>query len=253
MSVHHSSSGYETGAKAYVKGRPSYPAEAAVWLREVLGVGPGRKVLEVGAGTGKFIAVLKQCGGEITAVEPVAGMREQLVPAFPDVTVLAGNAESIPLPDGSVDAVVCAQAFHWFATAAALQEMRRVLKPGGRLGLIWNVRDERTSWVAALTAITAPREGDTPRYRTGDWRRVFPAPGFEAIDERHVPHAHVGSPDDVIVKRTMSVSFIAALPPEQQAEVERDVRALIAGTPELAGRAEIAFPYDTVMFAYRKV
>lgn len=174
MSVHHSSSGYETGARAYVKGRPSYPAEAAVWLREVLGVGPGRKVLEVGAGTGKFIAVLKQCGGEITAVEPVAGMREQLVPAFPDVTVLAGNAESIPLPDGSVDAVVCAQAFHWFATAAALQEMRRVLKPGGRLGLIWNVRDERTPWVAALTAITDPREGDTPRYRTGDWRRVFP-------------------------------------------------------------------------------
>lgn len=253
MPVHHSSSGYETGAKAYVKGRPSYPDEATVWLRDVLGVGSGRKVLEVGAGTGKFIAVLKQCGGEITAVEPVAGMREQLVPAFPDITVLAGNAESIPLPDGSVDAVVCAQAFHWFATAAALQEMRRVLKPGGRLGLIWNVRDESTPWVAALTAVTDPWEGDTPRYRTGDWRRVFPAPGFEAIDERHVRHAHVGSPDDVIVKRTMSVSFIAALPPERQVEVERDVRALIAGTPELAGRAEIAFPYETVMFAYRKV
>ncbi|MBK1840254.1 methyltransferase domain-containing protein [Azospirillum sp. YIM B02556] len=253
MSVHHSSSGYETGAKAYVKGRPSYPAEAAVWLRDVLGVGPGRKVLEIGAGTGKFTAVLKQCGGEITAVEPVVGMREQLVPAFPDIIVLAGTAESIPLPDGSVDAVVCAQAFHWFATAAALQKMRRVLKPGGTLGLIWNVRDESVPWVAALTAITDPREGDTPRYRTGDWRRVFPAPGFEAIDERNVRHAHVGSPEDVIVKRTMSVSFIAALPPDQQAEVERDTRALIARTPELADQAEIAFPYETVMFAYRKV
>ncbi|CAO3433759.1 class I SAM-dependent methyltransferase [Azospirillum endophyticum] len=253
MSVHHSSSGYETAAKTYVKGRPSYPAEAAAWLRDVLGVGPGRKVLEVGAGTGKFIAVLTECGGEITAVEPVAGMREQLVQAFPDITVLAGNAEAIPLPDGSIDTVVCAQAFHWFATPAALQEMRRVLKPGGRLGLIWNVRDESVPWVAALSAITDPWEGGTPRYRTGDWRRVFPAPGFEAIDERHVRHAHVGSPEDVIVKRTMSVSFIAALPTEQQAEVERDARALIAGTPELADRAEIAFPYETVMFAYRKV
>ena len=253
MSVHHSSRGYETGAATYVKGRPGYPPEAAAWLRDVLGVGPGRKVLEVGAGTGKFIAVLKECGAEITAVEPVAGMREQLVHAFPDITVLAGNAESIPLPDGSVDAVVCAQAFHWFATAAALQEMQRVLVPGGRLGLIWNVRDESVPWMAELTAITDPWEGDTPRYRTGNWRRVFPAPGFEPIDERHVRHAHVGSPEDVIVKRTLSVSFIAALPAEQQAEVEREARALIARTPELADRAEIAFPYETGMFAFRKV
>ena len=253
MSVHHSSRGYETGAATYVKGRPGYPPEAATWLRDVLGVGPGRRVLEVGAGTGKFITVLKECDGEITAVEPVAGMREQLVHAFPNITVLAGNAESIPLPDGSVDAVVCAQAFHWFATAAALQEMRRVLAPGGTLGLIWNVRDESVPWMAELTAITDPWEGDTPRYRTGNWRRVLPAPGFEPIDERHVRHAHVGSPEDVIVKRTLSVSFIAALPAEQQAEVERETRALIARTPELADRAEIAFPYETGMFAFRKV
>lgn len=253
MPIHHSSRGYETGAATYVKGRPSYPPEAAEWLRDDLGVGPGRKVLEVGAGTGKFIAVLKDCGGEITAVEPVAGMREQLVRAFPDITVLAGTAESIPLPDGSVDAVVCAQAFHWFATTAALEEFRRVLTPGGRLGLIWNARDESVPWVAALTAITDHWEGDTPRYRTGNWRRVFPAPGFEAAGERHVRHAHVGSPDDVIVKRTLSVSFIAALPPERQADVERATRALIARTPELADRPEIAFPYETVMFAFRKV
>ena len=253
MPIHHSSRGYETGAATYVKGRPGYPPEAATWLRDVLGVGPGRRVLEVGAGTDKFITVLKECDGEITAVEPVAGMREQLVHAFPNITVLAGNAESIPLPDGSVDAVVCAQAFHWFATAAALQEMRRVLAPGGTLGLIWNVRDESVPWMAELTAITDPWEGDTPRYRTGNWRRVFPAPGFEPIDERHVRHAHVGSPEDVIVKRTLSVSFIAALPAEQQAEVERQTRALIARTPELADRAEIAFPYETGMFAFRKV
>ncbi|BAI73551.1 methyltransferase (plasmid) [Azospirillum sp. B510] len=253
MPVHHSSRGYETAAATYVKGRPGYPAEATTWLREDLGVGPGRKVLEVGAGTGKFTAVLERCGGEIVAVEPVAGMRDQLVPAFPGITVLAGNAEAIPLPDGSVDAVVCAQSFHWFATAEALREMRRVLAPGGRLGLIWNVRDESVPWMAELTAITDPWEGGTPRYRTGDWRRVFPAPGFEAIGEHHVRHAHVGSPDDVIVRRTMSVSFIAALPAEQQAEVERQVRALIAGTPDLAGRAEIAFPYETVMVAFRKV
>lgn len=111
--------------------------------------------------------MLSGCGGEIVALEPVAAMREQLTAAFPQVEVLAGTADAIPLPDGSVDAVVCAQAFHWFATAPAVAEMARVLKPGGVLGLIWNVRDESVPWVAELSTITDPWEGDTPRYRTG--------------------------------------------------------------------------------------
>jgi SAM-dependent methyltransferase len=151
-----------------------------------------------------------------------------------------------------MDAVVCAQAFHWFATSAALEEMRRVLVPGGMLGLIWNGRDERVAWVAALSDITDRWEGDAPRYRTGEWRRVFPAPGFQFVGERHARNAHVGPPEQVVLGRTLSVSFIAALPPEQQQEVERQVRALIARTPELAGRPEVAFPYETSMFAYRK-
>lgn len=253
MAIHAASIGYETGAKAYVSGRPGYPPEAVAWLRDVLGLGPDATTLEVGAGTGKFVPVLQQCGGRIMAVEPVAGMREQLMRAFPDAKVLAGTAESVPLPDHSVDAVVCAQAFHWFATAAAVEEMRRVLRPGGVLGLIWNGRDESVPWVAALSAITDAWEGDAPRYKTGAWRRVFPAPGFRFLGERHARNAHVGSPDQVIVGRTLSVSFIAALPPERQEEIERQTRALIARTPELAGRTEIAFPYETRMFAYRKI
>ncbi len=253
MAMHESSRGYETGAKAYVGGRPGYPPEATIWLRDVVGVNSGKKTLEVGAGTGKFVPMLRQCGGTIIAVEPIAGMREQLARDFPNLEVLAGSAESIPLPDSSVDAVVCAQAFHWFATAAALREMRRVLKPGGVLGLIWNGRDESEPWVAALSAITDPWEGDTPRYKTGEWRHAFPAPGFQFICERHARNTHVGSPEQVIVERTLSVSFIAALPPEQLEQVERQARVLIARTPELADRNEIAFPYETSMFAYRKV
>lgn len=253
MPVHQSSTGYRTGAGAYVGGRPGYPAEAVGWLRAVVGVGPGRTTVEVGAGTGKFMPVMQQCGGRIVAVEPVDAMRDQLIRAFPEVEALAGSADAIPLPDGSVDAVVCAQAFHWFATAAAVQDMRRVLRPGGVLGLIWNGRDETVPWVAALSAITDPWQGDTPRYRTGDWRRAFPAPGFEFVGERRVRNTHVGCPEDVIVKRTLSVSFIAALPPERQADVARQVRALIAGTPELAGSTEIAFPYETAMFAWRRM
>jgi SAM-dependent methyltransferase len=251
VAIHDSTKGYEGGAKDYVAGRPGYPPEAAAWLVEVLKVGPGRRTLEVGAGTGKFLPLLAGCGGEIVALEPVAAMREQLTAAFPKVEALAGTAEAIPLPDGAVDAVVCAQAFHWFATPAAVAEMRRVLKPGGVLGLIWNVRDESVSWVAELTTITDPWEGDTPRYRTGAWREVFPAPGFEFVGERHARNDHVGGAEQVVVKRTLSVSFIAVLPPAQREAVEQEVRDLIARTPELAGE-RAAFPYETAMFAWRK-
>lgn len=254
MTVHdNASKGYAVAAAAYAAGRPGYPPEAIEWLRDVLGVGRGRKVLEIGAGTGKFLPVLKECGGDILALEPVDSMRARLVHDHPDVEALAGAAEAIPLPDASVHAAVCAQSFHWFATPAALAEIRRVLVPGGVLGLIWNGRDESIPWVAAVSMIIDPWEGDTPRYRTGEWRRVFPAPGFAFIDERHARNAHVGSPEEVIVERTLSISFIAALPPEQRKEVERETRALIARTSELADKTSIAFPYETRMFAYRKI
>lgn len=252
MQVHEKSKGYRMGARDYVAGRPGYPPETLLWLREVLGVGAGRQVLEIGAGTGKFMPTLEQCGGSIIAVEPIAEMRQELVRAFPEVVALEGSADAIPLPDASVESVVCAQAFHWFATPAALAEMRRVLVPGGMLGLIWNGRDEDVPWVAALSAITNRYEGDTPRYRTGAWRKAFPAPGFDFVDERHIRNSHVGTAEQVVVKRTLSVSFIAGLPADRRAQVERQVRALIARTPELTGDGAVAFPYETSMYAYRK-
>lgn len=254
MSVHDSAAeGYARSAAIYASGRPDYPPEALDWLRETVGLKAGATGLEVGAGTGKFVPLLRETGARVLALEPVAAMRDILAPDNPDVTVLDGNAEAIPLPDRAVDAVICAQAFHWFASAAAVEEMRRVLKPGGVLGLIWNVRDETVPWVAALSAITDPWEKGTPRFRTGAWRRAFPAPGLEAIGERETRHAHVGRAEEVIVARTMSVSFIAALPDAARDEVERRVRELIAATPELAGTAPIAFPYRTRMFAFRRV
>jgi ubiquinone/menaquinone biosynthesis C-methylase UbiE len=137
--------------------------------------------MDLGAGTGKFTPLLVATGASVVAVEPVDAMRAQLLSNLPTVTALAASAQALPLADASVDAVLCAQAFHWFATPAALREIGRVLKVGGKLGLVWNVRDESVDWVAAITRIIAPYEGDTPRFHTGEWRRLFPSERFSQL------------------------------------------------------------------------
>jgi SAM-dependent methyltransferase len=237
-----------TAADLYVRGRPDYPPEVAHWLRDMLGLREGQTVVDLGAGTGKFTRRLVETGASVIAIEPVAAMRAKLAAALPQVDVREGAAQTMPLADASVDAVVCAQAFHWFANAAALAEIHRVLKPGGRFGLIWNLRDARVDWVARLDAIVNRAEGDTPRYYTGQWRAAFPFPGFGPLQEEHFSIGHTGSPEDVIVARVKSTSFIAALPADQQAQIEAEVRALIDAEPTLRGQATVTVPYETAAF-----
>lgn len=244
--VHHAAAdGFAAHADAYARGRPEYPPAAADWLRDDLRLRPGATVADLGAGTGKFLSSLRRTGATMLAIEPVVAMREKLVEANPDVCALKGTAEAIPLPDACLDALVCAQSFHWFANPRALAEIRRTLKPGGRLGLIWNVRDESVGWVAAITDIIAPFEGDAPRHHSGRWRDAFPAEGFGPLTARSFRWSHEGDPENVIVDRTCSSSFIAALPPRQHAAVAARLRALVAGAPSLAGRARVAYPYVT--------
>ena len=253
-SVHHAAAkGFGAAAGAYQHARPDYPAALSDWLRDELGLAPGRFVVDLGAGTGKFTPLLRATGARVVAVEPVEAMRAELVAAHPDVEALAGEAERLPFAAASVDAIVCAQSFHWFARPAALVEMRRVLKPGGALGLVWNVRDERVAWVAALTKILDRHQGDAPRHEGGQWRSVFPAPGFTPLSESCFAYEHVGAAERVIVERALSVSFIAALPVDEQARVAADVRALIMATPSLADRATVAFPYVTHAHACRRI
>ena len=240
--------GFAAGAATYAAGRPEYPAEVEGWLSEDLRLGPGRAALDLGAGTGKFLSRLRSVGARLYAVEPVPAMLQRLIADNPDVAAKAGTAERIPFADASMDAIVCAQSFHWFANAAALAEMRRVLKIGGALGLIWNVRDESVDWVAALTRIMTPYEGDAPRFGGGRWREVFPAEGFSPLIERRFAHAHFGPPERVIVDRILSTSFIAALGAVEQGRIAARVREFVAATPALAGRAEVAFPYETRAF-----
>jgi SAM-dependent methyltransferase len=238
--------GFARASEAYARGRPNYPREIAGWLRDGLDLRPGTAAVDLGAGTGKFTPLLLETGARVIAVEPVAQMLEKLSSALPEIEAHIGTSESIPLPSGSVDAVVCAQSFHWFATAAALAEIRRVLRQGGRLGMVWNVKDAGVDWVSKLDRILEPYQGDAPRYRSGNWRKVFPAVGFGPLHEVRFPHGHTGPPEVVVLDRVRSTSFIASLAPEQRTRVEDQVRGLIAEV--FQGASTVTIPYDT--YAY---
>jgi SAM-dependent methyltransferase len=247
------SRGFTHGAESYSRGRPDFPPQALDWLRTDLELQPGTTAIEVGAGTGKFTRLLIATGASVIAVEPVTAMLERLVSDLPSCAALRGQAESLPFASGICDAVLCAQSFHWFATPTALAEFRRVLRPGGVLGLIWNVRDPTVDWVAKLTEIMAPLEGEAPRYDHGEWLRVFPAHGFGALLEKSFEHSHVGAPEQVIVDRVASVSFIAALDATTRKRVIQQVRDLIAATPGLAGVDPVSVPYTTRVYWCRAI
>lgn len=244
--------GFARQAAAYAKGRPGYPDAIRAWLHRALGIGAGSSVVEVGAGTGLFTRELVAVGAEVIAVDPVTEMLAELQRDLPDVQTLAAAADAIPLATGSVDAIVCATAFHWFATPAVLEEFHRLLRPGGMLGLVWNIRDERVAWVKRLSDITNVHAGEVVRQRDEGWRDPFPESRFSPLVETEMPYEHRGSADDVVVGRTLSTSFIAALDSATQCATLDEVRGLIAGTPELAGD-EVTFPYVTTAYACRRL
>jgi ubiquinone/menaquinone biosynthesis C-methylase UbiE len=249
VNIHHSAArGFDRAADTYERGRPGYPEAAVAWLLEALGIGAGSQVVDLAAGTGKLTRQLLPSGAELTAVEPVAAMRARLAAALPGLRVEAGTAEAMPLPGASATAVVVGQGFHWFDGDRALAEIHRVLRPGGGLGLIWNVRDESVPWVAELTRIIEPYRGDAPRYLAGRWRQAFEATSlFEPLRERGF--RHVQEADRAVVRdRIASVSFVASLSDDVLAGVLAQVDELLDSHPALRGRAGVTLPYRTDVY-----
>src|SRR4051812_14642008 len=121
--------GFTAGADAYERSRPDYPAAAVAEIVERLDLRPGRTIVDLGAGTGKLTRLLVPSGARIIAVEPLDAMRAKLAMTAPSADAIAGTAEAIPLPDGSVDGVTCGQAFHWFDARRAFAELHRVVRP----------------------------------------------------------------------------------------------------------------------------
>jgi SAM-dependent methyltransferase len=247
--VHDSAAaGFQAGADTYERGRPRFPDDAVEALARECGVEPGRRVVDLAAGTGKLTRQLMPFGADLVAVEPVEGMRRVFAEHLPDVPILDGTAEALPLEDGSVDAVVASQAFHWFDPVATPREVHRVLRPDGALGLVWNVRDESVPWVRRLTELMEPYRADTPSYRTGSWRRGFDeSEAFSPLRRLEFRYEQEMTVEG-LVDRVLSISFIAALPDDERATVADRLRRLVSTEPALAGRETFPLPYRTDVF-----
>jgi SAM-dependent methyltransferase len=240
------SEGFAAGAGAYGRARPAYPREAVGLLTR--GLPGGARVLDLGAGTGKFTAMILEPRREVVALEPVAQMRAQLARELPAVRVAAGAAEAIPFADGTFDAVFAAQAFHWFDGPRTLAGIHRVLRPGGTLGLIWNMRDRSTRWVDSVAKIVDAYGDAIRRHETEAWRDSFAAPnGFTPLETQAFPNVQEVDAGRVL-DRVSSTSFIATLPDEERASVLERVKEVLERDPDTKGRERFGFPHVTRVY-----
>jgi SAM-dependent methyltransferase len=223
--------GFARSAEAYEEGRPEYPPAAL----EPLGLAPGVTVLDLAAGTGKLTRALTAIGATVIAVEPVAEMRA----ALPDsVTAMDGTAEAIPLDAGSVELVTVAQAFHWFDGPAALAEIHRVLRPGGRLAILWNRRVEDDPVNGAIEELIEPYRRGTPTHRGDGWRAAFESTTLFGPLVEHVYANEQVLDADGLAARICSISFIARLPGAERA-------GLLARARDLTADGPVTVPYRT--------
>lgn len=228
-------------ADAYDRGRPGYPREAAAWLAGDAPV----TVLELGAGTGKLTEQLVSLGHDVHATDPDAAMLAKLGDRLPDVRTSQASAEEIPAGDRSYDVVVCAQAFHWFDHATALPEIARVLKPGGRLALVWNERDQRVPWVRKLGAIIGTQDQLREPVTVLEESSLF----GEVEEEQFRFRQQV---DQVTIKDlVLSRSNVATLSPEQREAKLAEVAAFYADYGR--GMDGMQLPYAARCFRTRVV
>lgn len=233
MKVHDvAARGFGSAADVYERARPSYAPDAVSWLCDRLSIGAGRTVLDLAAGTGKLTRDLVPTGAEVIAVEPLDEMRAHLVAALPGVQALSGMAEAIPLGDESVDAVLCAQAFHWFRTERAIPEIHRVLRPGGGLGLLWNTRDLGDDLQRRIDEILAGVRGAASQHWNDNADDALGAsPLFGDVEHRTWPGEQRLTPEGLL-EVVASRSYVASLDEARRNELLEEVRREIEGKPE---------------------
>ncbi len=233
---------FESVAADYERHRPEYPAEALRWAAGRLGLESGARVLDIGAGTGKLSRGLVALGLDVVAVEPGAPMLDQLRAAVPAVAALEGRAESIPLPDESVDAAFAGQAYHWFDRELAVPELHRTISAGGGLGLLWNWWDERDPLQRELGPIIG-YAGHEPY-----WEEALPnEPWFRELGRTVIGSIQESSPDALVAHLSTTSMFVT---------MEADDRTRrLAEVRDIATRygERFSFPRVTYVFAFERL
>ncbi|MBB5114016.1 class I SAM-dependent methyltransferase [Micromonospora echinospora] len=249
------SSSFGAAATAYAEHRPDYARAAVMWALEPA---PGARVLDLGAGTGKLTTTLAEVSGDVTAVEPDPAMLAELRRAAPEVRALSGSAEAIPLPDATVDAVVAGNAMHWFDMAVAGPEIARVLAPGGVLGGLWNVVDDRVDWVAGL-AVVSGSAAIGPRDTPASWRAAtatmhLPKIGevrFGSPEQEQFPHGQRRTADSLVATLATRAGMLV-MPERERMETLDRIRAYLASRPETAD-GEFTLPMLTCALRVRRL
>lgn len=247
--IHVTATNYQNMSNLYESGRPGYTSDSVFALCDHLKISPSSQIVELGAGTGKFTRVLLEKYPNVIAIEPVPAMLEQLKAILPNTRAILGTGEVIPLPAHSCDFILIANAFHWFATEKALQEFVRVLKPNGGLGLIWNLDGVFTSnWGKTIDSWLDEIEGDTPQYKTGQWRHVLENSSlFSALCEETFSSSRTTNRDEVI-QRVMSISFVAALEESKRRSLQSKIEHQLATHAETRDQKELKVSFDTKIY-----
>lgn len=244
-------SGFAAAADAYERGRPGYPTAAIDTIVDELSLSGTSRVLDLAAGTGQLSRRFQPRVGATIAVEPSREMRARLAAELPGVTALPGTAEAIPLADAAVDAVVVGEAFHWFATEAATDEIARVLKPAGGLALLWNVAtwsSETTPWLDDFRGLVAHHRreaGDYPA-ANGTWREEFDrTQRFGGVVHFEFAQTQTLEPTD-FVAQVASWSWIANLEAAHRRAVLDDVLTLVGDA------GAVTIPHRTDLYLARR-
>ncbi|GAA1265200.1 class I SAM-dependent methyltransferase [Sphaerisporangium rubeum] len=248
-------SSFGAAAVLYGEHRPDYARAAVRWTVES---GPGPRVLDLGAGTGKLTATLVAVGADVVAVEPDAAMLAELRRVLPGVRAVSGGAEAIPLPDASVDVVLAGNAMHWFDMDAAGPEIARVLAPGGVLAGLWNVLDDQVDWVAGLarvsgSAVIGPR--DTPAGWRAEAAAMLPgicgAGRFGSAEQAEFPHGQRRTAGSLVETFATRAGMLVMSGKEREATLG-EVRAYLASRPETAD-GEFTLPMRTCVLRVRRL
>jgi len=228
---------FGAAAGQYARARPGYPADAVDFLVPAA----ARRVLDLGAGTGKFTAALAGRALDVLAVEPSQRMLAELTAALPGVAATRGTAEATGLPDACVDAVVVAQAWHWVDPDRAVPEVARVLRPGGTLGLVWNVRDDSVPWVRDVWSVA---QLGTEREQVMEVEHPVVGAPFGELERFTTGFEHVTDRAGIL-DLIASRSYVIVLPDAERAALLAEVADLLEHHPDLRGLEEVRLPYRT--------